>query len=84
LRIYLVEKLKDFVESFKLNLGNVEMRKSIFEWINRTLDELSRNGKTTKPFDDLKEVIQRSIRELISINVGDCVLLLDRWFEDTY
>jgi hypothetical protein len=72
------------VYSFKLNLANAQLRKSIFEWINRILDKLSANGASEKPFMDLKEAIQKSIRELISINVGECVQLLDKWFEDTY
>jgi len=45
---------------------------------------LSRNGKSLEPFENLKSAIQRSIKELIQINVGECISLLDKWFEDSY
>jgi hypothetical protein len=57
LRIFLVEKKKDWVNSFKLNLANAQLRKNIFSWINQTLDKLSRNGKSLQPFEELKEAI---------------------------
>jgi hypothetical protein len=60
------------------------LRKNIFDWINKTLGKLSSNGEDDKPFNDLKQIIQKSIRELIAINDGECVALLDKWFEDSY
>jgi hypothetical protein len=57
LRIFLVEKKKDFVQSFKLNMANSMLRKNIFEWINKTLSKLSSDGEDDKPFNDLKQVI---------------------------
>jgi ABC-type amino acid transport substrate-binding protein len=65
-------------------MGNTLLRKNIFEWINRTLVKLSSDGADEKPFNDLKTIIQKSIRELIAINDGECVALLDKWFEDSY
>lgn len=84
LRIYLVEKKKDFVQSLKLNMANASLRANIFEWINRTLNKLSSDGISLKPFNDLKEALQKSIRELIAINDAECVAIMDKWFEDSY
>ncbi len=42
------------------------------------------DGASDKEFNSLKEVIQKSVRELIAINDSECVALLDKWFEDTY
>ena len=47
LRIFLVERKKDFVQSFRLNMASSTLRKGIFEWINKTLSKLSSEGGTT-------------------------------------
>ena len=79
-----MEKKKDYVSAFKLNMTHPKLRPSIFDWITRTFDKLSRNGKTLQPFNELKTAIQRSVKELIQLNEGLCVELLDKWFEDEY
>ena len=79
-----MEKKKDYVQSLKLNLSNAALRKKIFEWISNSLEKLSSHGASIQPFDQLKEAIQMSIREIIAINVEETVKLLDRWFEDAY
>jgi hypothetical protein len=65
-------------------MSHPDLRKGIFEWINRTLLHLSSKPSYAKPFTDLKEALQRSVKELISINDGESVALLDKWFEDSY
>ena len=56
LRIYLLEKKKDYVVSFKLNMANGELRNNIFEWINTTSEFLTNNKKVIK-LRDLKRTI---------------------------
>lgn len=47
LRIFLVERKKDFVQSFRLNMASTALKKNIFEWINKTLSKLASEGGTT-------------------------------------
>lgn len=65
-------------------MSNTQLRKNIFEWINKTLQKLGSDGGSDKPYCELKEVLQKSVRELIAINDSECVALLDKWFEDSY
>jgi hypothetical protein len=84
LRIYLVEKRGDYVESFRLNMASAQLRPLIFEWINRTLNRLAEKEPGSKELEDLKGALQKSIRELIAINDSECVAVMDKWFEDSY
>lgn len=84
LRIYLVEKKKDFVKSFQLNLANSQLRKNIFTWINDKLEDLQSKGNTLQPFIDLKKAIHDSMKELISIDVNQAIQVVDKWYEGSY
>ena len=48
------------------------------------MSKLSSDGGSEQPFNQLKQVVQKSVKELIAINDAECVALLDRWFEDSY
>ena len=79
LRIFLYEKNKDYLAAFKLHLSS-SPKAQLFPWISSTLDKLSSNGKSLEHFNTLKEGIKRSIRELVKIDVGESVALIDRWY----
>ena len=57
LRIFLVEKKKDFVQSFKLHLGHYQLRKTIFDWINTKFDNFMSKGNSLQPFNLLKKAV---------------------------
>ena len=79
LRIFLYEKNKDYLAAFKLHLSS-SPKAQLFPWISSTLDKLSSNGKSLEHFNTLKEGIKRSIRELVKMDVGESVALIDRWY----
>jgi len=82
LRVFLVELKGDFVQSFKLNMSNPQLRRGIFAWLDATFKWLSKENEAK--FQELKGVVQRSVRDLISISDGESVALLDAWFEESY
>ena len=84
LRVLLLEKRKDYLNSFKLNMQHPSLRKKIFIWIDRTLEKLSADRGSAALTQELKSEIQKKVRDLIQLDIGSCVVMIDTWFEDTY
>jgi hypothetical protein len=58
LRIYIAERKKDYVLSFKLNLGSSTLRKQIFSWIHEKMGSLQSDVSLITQYKHLKTAIQ--------------------------
>ena len=63
-------------------MSSPQLRKGVFAWLNSTFKRLSKEDEEL--FKGLKQVVQKSVRELITLSDGESVALLDAWFEESY
>jgi hypothetical protein len=67
----MLEIRKDYVNSFRLNKMDINLRKDIFGWIDKTLNKLSKEGQDMIVID-LKNDFIRSFKELREIDIEAC------------
>jgi hypothetical protein len=71
-RVFVLENRKDYVNSFRVNKMESELRKNIFAWIDKTLILLSQDHAMEETSIDLKNEIIISFKDLRQIDIEAC------------
>ena len=88
IKIYLLNKLKNYKESLQLQLDNKNIdSKDLFEWIDKTLQQIvindqKENDLEKKCFSNFKQEIMMKLKELAEISISEVSKLVDKWFSD--
>ena len=86
LRVYLLEINEDYLQSFRLNLLDVQLKQAIFYWIEEKFQALRIRSKTDPELKlgKLKAAVASKMRDLIELNVDKALELIDKWYDDSY
>jgi hypothetical protein len=82
LKIFLMESRQDYVNALRLILQTVALRENVFDWINKTFEELQMTQK--KVFDELATEVKKCMQDILKLKVEGGVALVDKWFDATY
>jgi len=82
-RVFVLENRKDYVNSFRVNKMEIELRKNIFAWIDKTLILLSQDHAMEETSIDLKNEIINSFKDLRQIDIEACQMTIDTWFDES-
>ena len=82
LKIFLMESRQDYVNALRLILQTVALRETVFDWINKTFEELQMTQK--KVFDELATEVKKCMQDILKLKVEGGVALVDKWFDATY
>jgi len=61
-----------------------KLKTNLFEWIDEKLTLLDRPLDTEQKFNELKTAIAGQMKELIESDGDKTVLLIEKWFDDSY
>lgn len=71
-RVFVLENSKDYVNSFRVNKMESELRKNIFAWIDKTLINLQQDHASEEISIELKNEIISSFKDLRQIDIEAC------------
>jgi hypothetical protein len=84
-RVYLLEQKGDYLESFKLNMKQLDNTVDIFKWIDTKFEVLSENViNLDKRLGQLKNAVASQMKELIEIDAQKAIELIDNWYDNSY
>jgi hypothetical protein len=81
-RVLLLETRKDYINSYKVNKLDINLKKKIFTWIDDTLFKLSQDPKTQDIATSLKNELIKDFKDLREIDIGACQTMIDTWFDE--
>lgn len=81
-RVLLLETKRDYINSYKVNKMDLNLRKKIYAWIDDTLERLSQDPKSQDIVVNLKNELIRDFKDLREIDIGGCQAMIDRWFDE--
>jgi len=81
-RVLLLETRKDYINSYKVNKLDINLRKKIFQWIDDTLGKLSQDPKSQDIVANLKNELIKDFKDLREIDIGGCQAMIDTWFDE--
>lgn len=82
-RVFVLENSKDYVNSFRVNKMESELRKNIFAWIDKTLINLQQDHASEEISIELKNEIISSFKDLRQIDIEACQMMIDTWFDES-
>lgn len=81
-RVLLLETRGDFINSYKVNKLDINLKKNIFKWIDITLGKLSQDPKSQDIVANLKNELIKDFKDLREIDIGGCQAMIDSWFDE--
>ena len=82
-RVLLLEARKDFINSYRVNKLDLNLKKKIFSWIDETLSMLSQPSQDTQDIAaNLKNELIKDFKDLREIDIGLCSKMIDTWFDE--
>ena len=81
-RVLLLETRKDYLNSYKVNKLDINLKKKIFSWIDDTLGRLSQDPKSQDIVANLKNELIKDFKDLREIDIGGCQAMIDTWFDE--
>lgn len=79
----MLEIRRDYINSYRVNRLDINLKKKIFSWIDDTLKKLSFDSKNDEIVSNLKNELIKDFKELREIDIGLCQAMIDTWFDES-